>query len=546
MRRASGRSRSPLRSAAYSIRVASRFQIARARIAGGSSRAFRIARVASAALAFAALPPVRAQTAEAAAPEILIVVNDASEISRSIGAYYRAARGLPEDRIVRVSVPIVDPTLTTYAHETISRAHFEQKIRRPIAAFLRDEGLSDRVEIIVTTKGVPLRIRGEEGIDSIPFQLRSRASVDAELAVLLSDLVGSRGTEGSVNPYFRSDEAFRTWRARHPDAPLRFLVARLTGYQQVTDAVTGVPRDVKALIDNAVAPGGGGTYAIDEDPAQPIARGAANQLFLDSAAATLKALGLSVSHDRSEAFLGDLENIAGYASWGSNDKNHPGKPFYGDVGGARYPGSFAPRAVAIDLVSFNARSFSDPTHYGQSLLADLIRLGAAGGAGHVDEPTLAAVARPHILLGAYARGVPAVEAYFRSIPYLGWSNVYVGDPLMRAAAPVSRAPRDRDGDGARDARDNCLLLPNPDQRDTDGDGYGNLCDADFDGDGRVSAMSSLGHGDIGRLMRSIDAGFYIPNHDLDGDGAVDRRDLAIAELSLYLAPGPSGVVAQGR
>jgi uncharacterized protein (TIGR03790 family) len=546
MRRALGRSRSPFRSAAYSIRVALRFQIAGARIARASRRALRIAELASAALAFAALARTPAPAAEGAAPELLIVVNDASAISRAIGAYYRAARGLPEDRIVRVSVPIVDPTLTTYAHETISRAHFEQKIRRPIAAFLRKEGLADRIEIIVTTKGLPLRIRGEEGIDAVPFALRSRASVDAELAVLLSDLVGSRGTEGSVNPYFRSDEPFRAWRARHPDAPLRFLVARLTGYQQVTDAATGVPRDVKALIDNAVASGSRGSYAIDEDPDQPIARGAANQLLLDSAAATLKALDLRVVHDRSNVFLGGLENIAGYASWGSNDKHHPGKPYYGEIGGVRYPGSFAPRALAIDLVSYNARSFSDPTRYGQSLLADLIRLGAAGGAGHVDEPTLAAVARPHILLGAYARGAPAVEAYFRSIPYLSWTNVYVGDPLMRVAAPISRAPRDRDGDGARDKRDNCLLLPNPDQRDTDGDGYGNLCDADFDGDGRVTTANGSSFGDIGRLLRSIDAGFYIPNHDLDGDGVVDRRDLAIAELNLHLPPGPSGLVGQGR
>jgi uncharacterized protein (TIGR03790 family) len=545
MQCASGRSRSPLRSAAYSIRVASRFQIAGFQIGRARICALRIAGLASAALLLTFPPPTPARAAESATPGVLVVVNDASEISRAIGAYYRAARGLPEERVAHISVPIVDPTFTTYAHETISRAHFEQMIRRPIATFLRERRLVDRVEIIVTTKGVPLRIRGE-GIDSVPFPLRSRASVDAELAVVLSDLVGSRGTEGSVNPYFRSDEPFRAWRARHPDAPLRFLVARLTGYQQVTDAATGVPRDVKALIDAAQASGAVGRYAIDEDPAQPIVRGVANELFLAAAAATLGALGLPVAHDRSEQFRGDLADIAGYASWGSNDKNNPGKPYYGNVGEVLYPGSFAPRAIAVDLVSYNARSFSDPTRYGQSLLADLIRLGAAGGAGHVYEPTLVAVARPHILLGAYARGVAAVEAYFRSIPYLGWSNVYVGDPLMRAASPVSRPPRDRDGDGARDKHDNCLLLPNPDQRDTDGDGYGNLCDADFDGDGRVSAVSKEAFGDIGRLLRSIEAGFYIPNHDLDGDGKVDRRDLAIAELNLHLPPGPSGVVAQGR
>jgi hypothetical protein len=47
---------------------------------------------------------------------------------------------------------------------------------------------------------------------------------------------------------------------------------------------------------------------------------------------------------------------------------------------------------------------------------------------------------------------------------------------------------DSDNDGVPDYQDNCILKPNgpliPDaggnsQRDTDGDGYGNICDADL-------------------------------------------------------------------
>ena len=41
---------------------------------------------------------------------------------------------------------------------------------------------------------------------------------------------------------------------------------------------------------------------------------------------------------------------------------------------------------------------------------------------------------------------------------------------------------DTDGDGVPDNADNCTLVFNPDQRDTDGDNYGNICDADFNGD----------------------------------------------------------------
>jgi hypothetical protein len=168
-------------------------------------------------------------------------------------------------------------------------------------------------------------------------------------------------------------------------------------------------------------------------------------------------------------------------------------------------------------------------------------MGAAGAAGHVAEPVLAAVARPHILLRRYAQGVRAVEAYFRSIPYLGWVNVYVGDPLMRLEQTAPDDPDDLDGDGVPNASDNCTELPNADQRDTNGDGYGNACDADVDGDGRVTTSWGVApYGDVELIQITVNRGRYEPDHDLDGDGAVDGDDVSAASTVLFLAPGPSG------
>ncbi|MFP4112700.1 MAG: putative metal-binding motif-containing protein, partial [Candidatus Woesearchaeota archaeon] len=42
---------------------------------------------------------------------------------------------------------------------------------------------------------------------------------------------------------------------------------------------------------------------------------------------------------------------------------------------------------------------------------------------------------------------------------------------------------DTDGDGIIDLYDNCCCVYNPDQLDSDLDGYGNMCDTDDDGDG---------------------------------------------------------------
>jgi uncharacterized protein (TIGR03790 family) len=477
-------------------------------------------------------------------PEVLIVVNGESPVSLAIGRYYAERRGVPAENLLALAIPLPDASLVTPSHESTTPQAYQRDVEAPVAAWLTGSGRGDAIRVIVTAMGVPLRIEDPDG--EAPYEVRSQAaSVDSELALLGSDWVGNPGLGGSTNPYLASDVPFERWRAQHPESPLRFIVGRLAGYATPVDAATGVPADVKALIDAAQADGPAGTWVVDEDPRQSyLGRGIGNAVFLAPAAAALEALGAQVHHDETPDRVADVDAIAGYTGWGSNDGKAGPAPFYGTIGGRLLPGRFAARALSVDLVSTNARSFSEPPHYGQSLVADLVRLGVAGAAGHVAEPGLVAVARPHLLLGAYARGVPAGEAYLRSVPYLGWVNLYVGDPLMQIARPL-RAGKDRDGDGVPDDRDVCRDLPDPDQRDSDGDGFGNLCDADFDDDGVVRRYGSgSSPSDLVRIDRTRSTGLYVPEFDLDGDGEVDARDAGRAALFCDLPPGPSGVAPQ--
>ena len=95
------------------------------------------------------------------------------------------------------------------------------------------------------------------------------------------------------------------------------------------------------------------------------------------------------------------------------------------------------------------------------------------------------------------------------------------------------APADSDGDGVADAMDNCLNLANANQHDTDGDGYGNRCDGDFNQDGVVNPT------DLG-IMR---ANFFVVGDlvtDLNGDGVTNSGDLGIFRTQFFGTPGPSG------
>jgi len=94
---------------------------------------------------------------------------------------------------------------------------------------------------------------------------------------------------------------------------------------------------------------------------------------------------------------------------------------------------------------------------------------------------------------------------------------------------------DSDGDGIDDNADNCLLIANATQTDTDGDLIGNACDPDFNQNGIVDQF------DFSRLKACFGQTTCV-DEDLNGNGIVDQFDFSRLKSMFGKAPGPSALV----
>jgi len=152
---------------------------------------------------------------------------------------------------------------------------------------------------------------------------------------------------------------------------------------------------------------------------------------------------------------------------------------------------------------------------------------------------------PHNLVDVLiARGVsPAVLAgwsleYATGVSADGTTVVGHGiNPSGFTEAFVANVVPDVDNDGAQDSADNCTEVSNPDQFDADGEGYGNICDADLNNSGLVTSA------DYTILRNALNTND--PIADLNHSGMVTSADFTILRNRLNTAPGPSGLSCAG-
>jgi YD repeat-containing protein len=122
-------------------------------------------------------------------------------------------------------------------------------------------------------------------------------------------------------------------------------------------------------------------------------------------------------------------------------------------------------------------------------------------------------------------------------PYIAAEQCDTDMGYVDSLTDVIELLRDTDADGVPDLEDNCINAANTDQRDTDGDNYGNACDGDLDNNGVANLSDfSLFRAVFGRTAPLSAAE---ENADFNGDGLINLSDFSLFRAQFGQAPGPS-------
>jgi uncharacterized protein (TIGR03790 family) len=346
---------------------------------------------------------------------VLVVQNTMSTISGQIANHYVAARGIPPENVCRIRCSTV---------EVVSQSECETNIVQPIRAFLQQPAISDRIDYIVVTKGVPLA--ANYGYGSGPLSVSSILTCVGE-----PPREGHPGiTEPIENPYgptvwmypvveeaFSHSYPFMVYTGDDFYECHLYLVTRLDGYTLA---------DVLNMIDRSVSASASGPILLDRKyvPPPPTGYTVLNDA-LTAARDVLLAKEWPVIYDDTSEFIGNQTGLMGYFSWGSNDAAYTHALYASNT--------FAPGSIADTFVSTSGRTFNT-TSGGQSLIADLLPLGACGVNGYVSEPYVGYSTYPDVLFDRYTSGFNLAESFFAACPELYWKSVVVGDPLMTICA----------------------------------------------------------------------------------------------------------------
>lgn len=352
----------------------------------------------------------------------VIVANLEDPDSIALADLYRRSRAIPRGHVCALSLP---------SGPDLSLDDYLARVEAPLEACLRAGGVLDRLEAVVLTRGVPLRVSiptaGGPVLVSLAAALGVWKSSTRDGTRVLGYTPGVRASCGGTpcvaagwpNPY-RSGPFRPGWEAEDLQGvtyrPL--LVTLLTG-RSFEDAARLVTR----AVDGEGSDPSAGTFLLMEgaDPARAV-----RDVDLDRVLAGLAERGLT--NGERVAFDPELSGrtlaafFTGTAAIGSTIEGN----------------TFLPGSVADNVTSFGAVPENlDPSGAEvQVSIARWITAGISGVHGTVDEPLNNCFPDRTLLLDLLD-GSTLGESFFRAMPYVYWKNLVVGDVM---AAPYAVRP----------------------------------------------------------------------------------------------------------
>jgi uncharacterized protein (TIGR03790 family) len=362
-----------------------------------------------------------------AAPDpesVAILYNSAVPESLKLAETYQRARNIPAANLVGLRMPVT---------ADISRAVYDTTILKPLRAEFekrrwwrraKDQGgltvpVSNRIGVLVTLKGVPLRIRQTPPPPAPPAKAgkpvkpeppkdpvagHDEASVDSELALFGVENLPAEGV--LQNKFYQSSKPFK-------DANMPFLV--LTARIDAASFAT-----CERMIRDAVEVGKSGLWGMAVvDIANKFPQG---DQWLEAVAKENIRAGIPTLVDRFNDTLPKNYPVNGLAQYfGWYDWNVSG-PFLNPSF------RFRKGAVAMHLHSFSAEQLSNA---GKNWCAPLLERGAAVTVGNVFEPYLHLTHDFGMLHQRLLAGHSWVEACWMAMPVVSWQGVVLGDPLYQ-------------------------------------------------------------------------------------------------------------------
>jgi uncharacterized protein (TIGR03790 family) len=346
----------------------------------------------------------------------LLIINPAEAESLWLGNYYKHARNIPESNILYMTPGAAD--LNSFIATNIAA----------VQGVLATRDLDSQIDFVIVAPTSTYYVQLPSGLITDQCFPVSRLSISSAYALrfVYPDILAGT-TSALPNRYFSGSNSATTFdsnlaylggAASTNASARRYHVGALLGQ---LGPFGNTPEQLIQMIDRSVAADGtrpAGTFYFMNNTADG-PRNVRSPSF-NAAVTALRALGANGLVLNGELPIG-RRDILGVMS-GFSNVNIVGADM------TLVPGSYC------DHLTSYACNFENP---GQTAASEWITKGASGSSGTVDEPCnytqKFSAPRFHVL---YSQGMTLGEAYFRTIQFAPFQNLFYGDPLTRAHAYI--------------------------------------------------------------------------------------------------------------